>query len=54
MLLRMTQDHLPCKTLQDLTTNLPAPGSEREAEEAEKALALASVAEVVRLYGLRM
>lgn len=34
-----------------LTTNLPAPGSERENEEA---LAPASVAEVVRLYGLRM
>ncbi len=34
-----------------LTTNLPAPGSTRETEEA---LAAASVAEVVRLYGLRM
>ena len=34
-----------------LTTNLPAPDSERENEEA---LAPASVAEVVRLYGLRM
>lgn len=34
-----------------LTTNLPAPGSEREAEGA---FAPASVAEVVRLYGLRM
>ncbi|MDQ3301957.1 MAG: IS701 family transposase [Actinomycetota bacterium] len=35
-----------------LTTNLPAPGSERGNEEG--ALAPASVAEVVRLYGLRM
>jgi SRSO17 transposase len=34
-----------------LSTNLPAPDSERENEEA---LAPASVAEVVRLYGLRM
>ncbi len=34
-----------------LTTNLPAPGSEREIESD---LASASVAEVVRLYGLRM
>jgi SRSO17 transposase len=34
-----------------LTTNLPAPGSEREVESD---LAPASVAEVVRLYGLRM
>ncbi|MDQ3182936.1 MAG: IS701 family transposase [Actinomycetota bacterium] len=34
-----------------LTTNLPAPGCARETEEA---LAAASVAEVVRLYGLRM
>ena len=34
-----------------LTTNLPAPGSERETESD---LASASVAEVVRLYGLRM
>ncbi len=34
-----------------LTTNLPAPGSEREAEGA---LTPASVREVVRLYGLRM
>ncbi len=34
-----------------LTTNLPAPDSERENEEA---FAPASVAEVVRLYGLRM
>jgi hypothetical protein len=33
-----------------LTTNLPAPGSARETEET---LAAASVAEVVRLYGLR-
>ncbi len=34
-----------------LTTNLPAPGSERETESD---LAPASVEEVVRLYGLRM
>jgi len=34
-----------------LTTNLPAPGSTRETEETPAA---ASVAEVVRLYGLRM
>ncbi len=34
-----------------LTTNLPAPDAERDAESA---LAPASVAEVVRLYGLRM
>jgi hypothetical protein len=34
-----------------LTTNLPAPGSEREIKSD---LASASVAEVVRLYGLRM
>src|SRR5215218_4860574 len=34
-----------------LATNLPAPGSEREVESD---LAPASVAEVVRLYGLRM
>src|SRR3712207_4087629 len=39
-----------------LTTNLPAPGSGRATEEreVEGALAPASVAEVVRLYGLRM
>ena len=35
-----------------LTTNLPVPGSGREAESG--ALVPASVAEVVRLYGLRM
>lgn len=35
-----------------LTTNLPAPGSARETEG--EPLAAASVAEVVRLYGLRM
>ena len=35
-----------------LTTNLPAPDSERKADSS--ALAPASVAEVVRLYGLRM
>ena len=34
-----------------LTTNLPAPGSERQTESG---LSPASVAEVVRLYGLRM
>ena len=44
------------KTLPDLatwylTSNLPAPGSEREIESG---LAPASVGEVVRLYGLRM
>ena len=38
-----------------LTTNLPAAGSERETEREIKGdLAPASVAEVVRLYGLRM
>ncbi len=36
-----------------LTTNLPAPGPGRE-EEGQALLAGASVAEVVRLYGLRM
>jgi SRSO17 transposase len=36
-----------------LTTNLPAPGEPSE-REAEGTLAPASVAEVVRLYGLRM
>ncbi len=36
-----------------LTTNLPAPGSERK-NESDGLLAPASVAEVVRLYGLRM
>lgn len=36
-----------------LITNLPAPGSERANEESE-ILAPASLAEVVRLYGLRM
>jgi SRSO17 transposase len=35
-----------------LSTNLPAPGFERQTESA--ALAPASIAEVVRLYGLRM
>jgi hypothetical protein len=39
-------------TLSIPTTNLPAPGSEREAQDG--ALAPASVAEVVRLYALRM
>src|SRR5215207_7286162 len=38
-----------------LSTNLPAPGSEeRDVEEVESDLAPASVAEVVKLYGLRM
>jgi SRSO17 transposase len=36
-----------------LTTNLPAP-SDRSERQTESALAPASVAEVVRLYGLRM
>jgi len=36
-----------------LTTNLPAPG-DRPEQETESGLAPASVAEVVRLYGLRM
>jgi hypothetical protein len=44
-------ERLPDLATWYLTTNLPAPGSERENEEA---LAPASVAEVVRLYGLRM
>jgi hypothetical protein len=42
---------LPDLAIWYLTTNLPAPGFERETESV---LALASVAEVVRLYGLRM
>jgi SRSO17 transposase len=44
-------ERLPDLATWYLTTNLPAPGSEREAESA---LAPASVAEVVRIYGLRM
>src|SRR5215210_1504324 len=44
-------ERLPDLATWYLTTNLPAPGSERENEGA---LASASVAEVVRLYGLRM
>jgi hypothetical protein len=42
---------LPDLTTWYLTTNLPAPGSGRDDESAH---APASVAEVVRLYGLRM
>jgi SRSO17 transposase len=37
-----------------LTTNLPAPGFEEAKEEGQMLLAPASVAEVVKLYGLRM
>src|SRR5215216_1602304 len=44
---------LPDKATWYLTTNLPAPGSERSREE-EGALAPADLSEVVRLYGLRM
>ncbi len=44
-------ERLPDLATWYLTTNLPAPGSDREAESA---LAPASVDEVVRLYGLRM
>src|SRR5215207_6303064 len=44
-------ERLPDLATWYLTTNLPAPGSEREVESD---LAPASVAEVVRLYGLRM
>ncbi len=49
-------EELPDLATWYLATNLPAPGSERATEEreAEGALAPASVAEVVRLYGLRM
>lgn len=43
--------HLPTLTTWNLLTNLPAPGSERAATSS---LAAASVAEIVRLYGLRM
>jgi hypothetical protein len=43
---------LPDKATWYLTTNLPAPGSERSREEG--ALAPADLSEVVRLYGLRM
>jgi SRSO17 transposase len=44
-------ERLPDLATWYLTTNLPAPGSARETEGE---LAAASVAEVVRLYGLRM
>ena len=44
-------ERLPDLATWYLTTNLPAPGSERDVESD---LAPASVAEVVRLYGLRM
>src|SRR5215207_4968548 len=48
-------ERLPDLATWYLSTNLPAPGSEeREVEEVESDLAPASVAEVVRLYGLRM
>jgi hypothetical protein len=49
-------EELPDLATRYLTTNLPAPGSERATEERETegALTPASVAEVVRLYGLRM
>jgi hypothetical protein len=43
---------LPDKATWYLTTNLPAPGSERSREEG--ALVPADLSEVVRLYGLRM
>src|SRR5215204_3685450 len=43
---------LPDKATWYLTTNLPAPGSERSREEG--ALAPADLSEVVWLYGLRM
>lgn len=43
--------HLPTLTTWNLLTNLPAPGSARAATSP---LAAASVAEIVRLYGLRM
>ena len=46
------QERLPKHSSWYLTTNLPAPGSERA--EAQGALAAADIAEVVRLYGLRM
>ncbi len=49
-------EELPDLATWYLTTNLPAPSSERATEqrEAQGAFAPASVAEVVRLYGLRM
>ncbi len=49
-------EELPDLATWYLTTNLPTPGSERASEERETegALAPTSVAEVVRLYGLRM
>ena len=43
---------LPDLAIWYLTTNLPAPGSERAVQSSD--LVPASVAEVVRLYGLRM
>jgi hypothetical protein len=43
--------HLPALTTWMLLTNLPAPGSERAATSRLEA---ASLAEIVRLYGLRM
>ncbi|MDQ5830272.1 MAG: IS701 family transposase [Actinomycetota bacterium] len=45
-------ERLPDLATWHLTTNLPAPGSEER--EVESDLAPTSVAEVVRLYGLRM
>jgi SRSO17 transposase len=44
-------EHLPALTTWNLLTNLPAPGSERAATSR---FAPASLAEIVRLYGLRM
>ncbi len=44
-------EHLPALTTWNLLTNLPAPGSERTATSR---FAPASLAEIVRLYGLRM
>jgi hypothetical protein len=43
--------HVPALTTWNLLTNLPAPGSERAATSP---FAAASVAEIVRVYGLRM
>ncbi|MCA1838185.1 MAG: IS701 family transposase [Actinobacteria bacterium] len=47
-------ERLPHLSSWYLITNLPAPGFEEEEEEGHALLAPASVAEVVRLYGLRM
>ncbi len=47
-------EELPDLATWYLTTNLPAPGETRDERVSEGALAPASVAEVVRLYGLRM